>query len=397
MPDEPDEPDEPIPFYPSRLTRTQMFAFAGQIARERAEAIGVVPRILAATALDDLPGLVEHPELLNCGAIDRLRQIFDAEMARNPEYAEAIAALAVALSAALPNTYPALVLAQARGVAWKNHGKVLAFLGRYDVAFEAFDVALRLLGDHPTLAHDRAIVLFNLALTYQETGRYSDSLPILAECRDIFRIFSDNDLLVSVALAEGALLQRLHKHRDAREIYLLLLASTMDLGQRNLAALHHAIGFCSIELGEFDQAEISLAHAAQLHRSNGEPLQAAKAEFGIGRIFIRRGLRRPGLTHLRKIRHQFLRHSLAEEAGICGLEMVEAFLLEEQPEAAEHLARTIISEFLAAGLNTRAITALGYLSEAIATRSAEPKHVSQVREYILSLQTAPEREFEAFL
>lgn len=77
----------------------------------------------------------------------------------------------------------------------------------------------------------------------------------------------------------------------------------------------------------------------------------------------------------------------------CGLEMVEAFLLLERPSEAETLARTIVSEFTLAGLNTRAITALGYLSEAIAARKAKPALVTRVREYIVSLRRSPERDF----
>lgn len=60
---------------------------------------------------------------------------------------------------------------------------------------------------------------------------------------------------------------------------------------------------------------------------------------------------------------------------------------------AEVLAKTIISEFTAASLNTRAITALGYLTEAIAAYTAKPKMATTVREYVLSLRTSPEREF----
>ncbi|HEX6096703.1 MAG TPA: hypothetical protein VF432_10300 [Thermoanaerobaculia bacterium] len=64
-----------------------------------------------------------------------------------------------------------------------------------------------------------------------------------------------------------------------------------------------------------------------------------------------------------------------------------------QPEKAEMLARTIVSEFTLAGLSTRAITALGYLTEAIMLRKASTKLVSDVRDYIVSLRTSPERDF----
>jgi hypothetical protein len=62
---------------------------------------------------------------------------------------------------------------------------------------------------------------------------------------------------------------------------------------------------------------------------------------------------------------------------------------------AEMLARRIISEFTAAGLNQRAIAALGCLTEALTANRASATLVTQVREYIVSLRTSPERDFAA--
>lgn len=64
------------------------------------------------------------------------------------------------------------------------------------------------------------------------------------------------------------------------------------------------------------------------------------------------------------VRHQYLDHSLAEEAGLCGLEMVECHLMLGEYDKAERLARTIASEFLAASLNHRTLTALDWVTPA---------------------------------
>jgi hypothetical protein len=53
----------------------------------------------------------------------------------------------------------------------------------------------------------------------------------------------------------------------------------------------------------------------------------------------------------------------------------------------------VIAEFSRARLNKRAITALGYLSRAIAAKKASVPLVRNVRDYILALRTNPEREF----
>jgi hypothetical protein len=57
------------------------------------------------------------------------------------------------------------------------------------------------------------------------------------------------------------------------------------------------------------------------------------------------------------------------------------------------LARRIVSEFSSAEMNKRAIQALGYLTEAIASNTASATLVIDVREYIVSLRTSPERDF----
>jgi hypothetical protein len=74
---------------------------------------------------------------------------------------------------------------------------------------------------------------------------------------------------------------------------------------------------------------------------------------------------------------------------------VEGLLVLGRTSAAETLARKIVSEFTAAGLSTRAVGALGYLTEAITANRASVTLVTEVREYIVSLRTSPERDFAA--
>ena len=187
--------------------------------------------------------------------------------------------------------------------------------------------------------------------------------------------------------------QALHQYREARETYLLLIASHSDIPKPTLAALHQSVGLCSIELKDDRAAEDNLQKAITLHNERGQTLDAVKGDHGRGRLLIRQGHLKRGLAVLRPVRHQYLIHSLAEEAGLCGFEMVGALLMLDEFEKAERLARTIMNEFLLAALNVRALTALGYLTEAIMSRQASPKLVDHVYEYVLSLRTKPEREF----
>jgi tetratricopeptide (TPR) repeat protein len=326
--------------------------------------------------------------------IERLGALIDEQMTRGPRQALALADLAVDLAEAIdPAGYPAITLGQTRAQAWKDRGKVLSYLARHDEAIDAFAEAERQIARFPTLEHNRAIIQLNLAITCQESGRYVDAITLLVHCKTVFRDHGDEDLFVLSAFYEGVVLQRQHRYREARETYLLLVTSSANITKRTLAALYQTIGVCSLELHEFEVADTHLKKAIALHTELGQPLDAVKGDHARGLLLLRSGLLPDGIIHLRAVRHQYLKACLAEEAGLCGLEMVGAMLALGQAETAEALGRTIMNEFLAASLNTRAITAVSYLSEAIAGRRASPELATRVQEYVLSLRTEPEREF----
>jgi tetratricopeptide (TPR) repeat protein len=376
--------------------RMREFAETGRrLQRERAEAELVVDTLLRETPPEDWPALAERAELQTCGALERLGNTVSQMLGRDPRYARAVAELAVSVAEAIPErTYPALVLAQLRAHAWKDLGKALLYVGHFSDALHATDQADARIAAFGALAHDHAIVGLVRAETLQQIDRYDEAFAALAESKEVFREHGDDRRLLLAGIAEGVLLHRLRKFREAREAYLLLLGSMQDSMDKDSAAcLHNVIGHCSVDLHDFAAAEIYLTRAATLFNEIGQPLQAAKAELGRGRMFTLNGQVNRGITHLRSIRAQFLQAGMIEEAGMCGLEIVHGLLLSGKAPEAITLSRQIIAEFSAAMLNKRAISALGYLEEAIAARRASPSTVAQVRDYIFSLRTWPEREF----
>lgn len=347
---------------------------ARRLVQERKDAPAIVDPLLQNTPRANWPDLAELSDLHTLGALERLEALFAEWLPKDVVYATAIAELGVSSAEAMPEAaYPPPIMDQLRAHAWKDLGKALRFLGKNDEAIEVFGTAERQLdASRGALAHDVAIVRFNLAMSLQEVERYDESRSLLAESKQVFRDHRDIRNYILCGLAEGVLLQRLKRFREARETYLLLLASSRDIDRESLASIHQVIGMCSVELGDFGEAEENLAYAIQLFRELGKPIYVLRAEISRGRLDIRRGEPEEGISRLRLVRLDFLRQSMHEEAGICGLEMIQAFLLLDQLGEAETLARTIISELTLAGLNARAITALDYLSEAIAARDAKP-------------------------
>lgn len=370
---------------------------ARQIQQERERAATTVDPLLSSTSREQLSRLSEHAELRTFGALERLGNLVVDRLHDDPPYGLLLAELAVAIAEQIEEpSYPAVLIRQIRGYAWKDLGNALRVMARYGESLEVLRRAERYLEDHVALTHDLAQVRFGLATTLQEMQRYEESLALYAECREVFRRHSDVRRVVLSSFAEGVLFQRLRNYRQARETYLLLLASHKEIDKETVAALHHAIGSCCVELGDYPEAEANLLRAIPIYRELGMAVQIQQVEMMRGRLLLRQGDYELAVSHLRPVRRQFLRLSLIEEAGLCGLEIVEALLMmgsAGRVMMAESLARRIVEEFTNASLAARAITALGYLSEAIAARRATAELAKEVREFVLSLRTAPEREF----
>lgn len=371
------------------------FAETGRrLQQERAAAPGIVDPLLQNTRTANWPALAELPELQNAGALERLGNLFVEWLPKDANYAKPIADLAVAAAAALPqSSYPAIVIGQLRAHAWKDLGIAYRTLGKLDKSLEAFDTATGCISAYAALAHDRAIVDLARALTLQELERFEEARALITHATQVFIDHGDVNRHVLATFVAGILLQRMKHHREARGVYQRLLDAKPKVDTSVVAALHRAIGFASIELGDFADAETHLVQSIKLNRQLSQHVEATRGQYAFGRLLIRRGDSERATTYLRPVRRQFLENGLIEEAGLCGLAIVEGMLNLGNYSAAETLARKIIAEFTSAGLSKRAITALGFLQEAIAASKASAALVTDVREYIVSLRTNPERDF----
>lgn len=381
-------------FPPNPLLAEQFAAIARRLAAERKAAAVNVERLLNKTPREAWPSLAHHPDLSTSGALERLGKIFDDHYGSDPTYSLNIAELAVAVAEALPqDSYPNLILVQTLAAARRDLGRAYRAFARNLESLEVLTSADTLLASQAALAHDHALVRLNIAITLQELERYKESRKLLAHAKAIFREYGDTRRLTNCTIAEGVLLQRLKQFREAREVYLVLLSSTMSTDAEALAALHQAVGFCSIDLLDYQTAEANLEKALALNRQLGKTVEIMKVELGRGRLFTHTGQYQRAIDHLRPVRRQFLASGMVEEAGLCGLEAVEAMLALGKSSQAETLARRIVVEFTKAGLNTRAVAALGYLADAITSRAVPPTLVTQVQDYIVSLRRVPERDF----
>jgi tetratricopeptide (TPR) repeat protein len=356
-----------------------------------------VSGLLSGTAHSRLPELARHPELQNAGALAELSRLAMERLHRVPLEATAIAQLALEVANGLSSiAYPAVVLAQIRAQAWRDLGVALRHLARHQDALDAYASAARALEGHQWLELDRAAVSLARASTLMEINRFDESFAELLRCKPVFERYDDRRRLLLCGIYEGAFLHRTGRFREAIAAYLSLIEPSRAIGDLDaLASIHNNIVHSAIELGEYELAEEHLDRAIALFMELDAPLNIARSELARGRMLIGRGEIERGIAHLHAVRDRFLQQRLVEEAGLAGLDIVDAYLSRGSIVEAEALAREIVREFIAAQLNARAITALGYLSEVIASRAASRAIVQNVREFIRKLRVEPDAEFAA--
>jgi tetratricopeptide (TPR) repeat protein len=384
-----------VPFDRSRrrLNPAGMAEFAAtarRLIREREVSEDVVTRALRETPREQWGRLAERKELRTSGALERFGKEVEKRLDTDPREALALAELTTRIAASLaPDSYPAVTLAQLRADAWRDRGQALSYLGRYDEALRALDRAEEQLNAFGTLAHDQAIVRFVRGVVLQHVRRFDEAHTILEECRAVFRAHLDQPLYAKCTLATGNLLVRKGDYRGARE----MLTRLLDTGDSNEAMIRCTLGWCAIHLGEHTEA---LTHFAEVRRCTADaPLHVARAAYGSGSALLRLGMLDAAIEKLLSARKTFLDHNLVEEAGLSGLEIVEARLLQSDFTAAQSLSAVIANEFASAKLNRRAVTALAYLSDAVGTTRATPETARNVHTYITALRTDPTCEFTA--
>ena len=366
-------------------------AMARQLRVERESSAELVTRLLHETPRAQWRSLAKRPELHIIGALDQLSKEVDRRLDREPQEALAIAELATDLLDELSaDAYPRVTLAQLESHTWKDLGQALCYLSRYDDALAALQKAETCVLPYGALQHDQAIVWFVRATVLQHLRRFDEAQELLTAASGVFQGHHDHGLYAKCVLATGLLLIRRGNHSAAKKI-LGPLVGQLDPSSNGLALL--ALGWCCVYLGTPADAFPHFRKAAQTFDQLGQRVQSVRAAWGIGAALLRQGRLETALDQLTTVRELFLTQQLTEEAGLAGLEIVEAQIQRAHHEEAKVLAARVYGEFEEARMNHRAVAALGCLSEAVHASAATPEVVRSVHEYIVALRNDPTREY----
>lgn len=367
---------------PSRLA--EFTATARRLQEERATSAEIVERLLNETPRADWLTLADRSEMHTNGVLESLAQLADT-LEHDPREALVIAELATHVADAIPDdAYPRVMLAQMRAHAWKERGRALCYLGRHEESLLALEAAVERLCPHIVLSHDLAIVNFVRASVLQQMRRFSEAQALLKECRTVFREHGDWRRYGECTLAMGNLLVRRGDYAAARGVLSPFLRRAKPEAR---AIARTALGWCAIHIGDAEEALDHFTYAMDASRQLNWPLEVVRTSYGVGAALLRLNRIDEAIATLTNARERFLAHELIEEAGLCGLELVEAYLVARRADEARSLASRIVWEFTNAALNRRAISAIASLNDAIEACNATPETARSVQAYVASLRT----------
>jgi tetratricopeptide (TPR) repeat protein len=207
----------------------------------------------------------------------------------------------------------------------------------------------------------------------------------------VFHAFGDTGRVVKAALTAAHMDFKIHDFDAAlRRLLALSRDHWKELDDENRFALAANLGFAYRELGRFDEAIAAYERACACagSRSNTE---SVRIRWNIATLLTRCGRLTDAVGELSRVRADFDRLEMRSESTVVGLEIAELLLIESRVPAAEALCRELCSRIEGAGLSStsRAMTALGFLQEALSLRKATPKLVRQVRNYVERLPEEP--------
>jgi tetratricopeptide (TPR) repeat protein len=351
--------------------RRDLMSTAKKLKQEKDHSAGVVARHLRSTPVDEWSRLAEEPELRNSAALEQLSEEVRRLLDREPREALALSNVATAIAETLSgNDYPDTILGQMRATAWKDRANALRYLSRYPEAIEAINRAEERLAPHPALAYDRAVVRLVKAMIAHQVGDTETAYSLLRNCRAMFESFGDRERANMAGMVEANFLYDERRYYEAATIFSALLEESNGNIEKE-AGLHSNLGYCHTHIGDFTAANIHFSEATAKFSEIGQRAAALRTQRGAGLVLLSKGDVVNGLKYLDAARQRYLELHMIEEAGLCGLDMIESLAERGQGRDAANLVDVIISEFKTAEMSQLAIDALSRLAAVIANGDTE--------------------------
>ncbi|HEY8164520.1 MAG TPA: tetratricopeptide repeat protein [Gemmatimonadaceae bacterium] len=368
-------------------TKEQLFDVMEQIAAEREAARPIVERLVTGgEPVDD----IEIPEgWRTAGFVQELSETAGNICETNPLRSLPLQHLALVLAMRIPeSSYPPPISARLKGNAWKEIAWVHLYQNAYEACLRACNAAQRVFAEENTLLHDQARVALTRSYAFTFVRRDEEALRTIQECAEIFCSFGDEDRISITKQAKALVHQNRGELDFACSQYEELLRRYEKTDKIHILAwLYNNLGEAYALLGRLSDAVVALQRARELHAELG--LTTDKPDWGLAHVLLAKGEFERAVNLLERLRVNFLARRMPEDAGLVGLDVVEALIATDKMKEARSLTEQIITEFRNADLNERAIEALAYLRDLLPRTETPRKAVQHVRSYVDRLRSEP--------
>lgn len=366
-------------------------AFADRMAAEDTGASLILDELLAGTREEWMPRLQQHPEWWTAGLVRKLTEASQRAIDTMPPDALEMTRMATNVAESLPDDSTGAVH-QMRGAAWRDHAYALYYTGRFSDA----DQAIRTAESHLALCkvdeYERGRLGIVRALVSRAFERFDEAVGAAVTSTSTFARFGDFRRHASARLAHVHLLFSRNDYVTADRVLRELELQLRDTDEFDThARVLGNLGFCAWKLKNVEEGVRFYELSSALHTSIGVVTEPVRDRWALAMMLAEAGRLEQAYTRLCELLPEMERLGMASEAALNALNMSELLLADGRYEQVEDLCRSAMRMYERAGIahGTRALTALGFMHEAVLQRKANSKLVRNVREYIRRLPEQP--------
>jgi tetratricopeptide (TPR) repeat protein len=330
----------------------------------------------------------QNPAAFTAGMVRQLLTKMRELHNRVPADALVVTAIASELANGLSiKEYPSDYVITLRAQALRDHAYVLSIIGRYPDAEATVQQAERLIRQTPIPDYELARLDLVKAEIYRITERIDAAQEAAARAAETFRRFGDRPAWVNAQTYTGAVLFRRGSYAEALAVWKSVENEVDAISDTARVNLTNNIGLCYRELGDFDNAVRYLSGAAQEFEFLGLEASRATSRWGVGVTLKLAGKFDDAIPILRTTWRDLESVGMEVGAALVALELAEALLLTKRPDEVPQICRALLDRFTRTGMNERALTALAFLRETVASGHATPLHVRHVHDFLRDVPT----------
>lgn len=187
------------------------------------------------------------------------------------------------------------------------------------------------------------------------------------------------------ALSRGESALERGAHSEAREIFEVGIREGDPEDLLTLGRLHHRLGRACVGSQDLEAAEHHFTEAASIFSRLDRADELRSSAWARAELLLRGDRFVAAIPELLSLADDFEDAELLEEAGLCRLDLTEAFLARGEADQAERAMRAALENFRAIDLDHRATTALSYLHQTLQGGYGSRQAIERVRRFLATI------------